>query len=135
MPLVVDTSAILPLAMQDEERDYSIKVLKKIATTAGIVPPIFWCEVWNAMWVNIVRRKRISAAKATEFLAELESYQLEVAALPPQPAVLNLCLKHGISAYDGSYLELAKRLNCPLATQDKKLQAACRSEGLAVFGD
>jgi predicted nucleic acid-binding protein len=38
---------------------------------------------------------------------------------------------YGLSVYDAAYLELATRLNIPLATIDKKLASAARQAGLA----
>ena len=45
----------------------------------------------------------------------------------------NLAKKHGLSEYDASYLELALRLQCELATLDRDLQTAARAEGLTVL--
>ena len=48
--------------------------------------------------------------------------------------VARLALKHGLSAYDAAYLDLALREHSPLATLDKKLAAAAHAEGVTVLG-
>ena len=44
-----------------------------------------------------------------------------------------LARKHRLSSYDAAYLELAMRLQLPLATLDRALAAAGRAEGLDVL--
>ena len=38
-----------------------------------------------------------------------------------------LMLHHGLTSYDATYLELAYRLDVPIATQDKEITAAAKS--------
>jgi predicted nucleic acid-binding protein len=39
-----------------------------------------------------------------------------------------------LTAYDATYLELAMRLNLPLATLDLKLLSAARQAGVSLLG-
>ena len=48
------------------------------------------------------------------------------------PALDALAARHGLSAYDASYLELALRLKLPLATLDKALLEAMTQAGVAA---
>ena len=48
-------------------------------------------------------------------------------------STLVLARKHRLSSYDAAYLELAMRLQLPLATLDRALAAAGRAEGLDVL--
>jgi len=41
---------------------------------------------------------------------------------------------HRLTAYDAAYLELALRLNAPLATLDDALSNAARAEGVVLIG-
>jgi rRNA-processing protein FCF1 len=45
-----------------------------------------------------------------------------------------LARRHGITAYDAAYMDLAWRANLPLATSDGPLAQAALSEGIVVLG-
>jgi predicted nucleic acid-binding protein len=45
------------------------------------------------------------------------------------PRLAGVALQYGLSAYDASYLELALRLNLPLASTDGALRDAARKRG------
>jgi len=47
--------------------------------------------------------------------------------------VLPLARKHGLSAYDAAYLELAIRHRAPLSTLDEKLRRAAKVAGITIF--
>ena len=51
---------------------------------------------------------------------------------PDSATVLALARKHGLTAYDAAYLELARRMAVPLATLDNALAAAAVADGVAV---
>jgi predicted nucleic acid-binding protein len=46
---------------------------------------------------------------------------------------MDFAVKHGLTAYDATYLELALRKNAILATLDNPLAAAARSKGPTVL--
>ncbi len=135
MPIVIDASSLLPLALDDEERDYAEAVVMAIAQTPGHVSAIFWWEMWNVMRTNSVLRKRISVEDAGEFLMTLNGLNLSVAAPPVNPKIFGIAVERNLSAYDASYLELAQTLRCPLATRDEQLKAACREAEVSIFLD
>jgi predicted nucleic acid-binding protein len=47
--------------------------------------------------------------------------------------VLALAARHGLTAYDAAYLELAQRRALPLATRDAALIRAAAAEGVALL--
>ena len=47
--------------------------------------------------------------------------------------ILSLSLRFGLSAYDAAYLELALRLQCPVATLDQALREAALAAGVGVI--
>jgi predicted nucleic acid-binding protein len=48
--------------------------------------------------------------------------------------IARLALKHGLTAYDATYLALAISERLPLATLDRELAAAARGEAVEVLG-
>ena len=48
-------------------------------------------------------------------------------------AILDLAEKHGLTAYDAAYLELAERLGLALGTLDIDLRKAAETEGVAIL--
>ena len=135
MPLIVDGSAILAYALPDEDDTYASSVIDELSRTEGQVPTVFWYEIWNALYVNISKRKRITLADANDYLSILDELQLTVASPPEHFSLLPLCIEHGLTSYDASYVELAKRDNSPLATLDEKVKSVCRDIGVPVFGE
>ncbi len=66
------------------------------------MPPNYWYEVANTLWVA-VRRERITRAAATEMLDSLLEFHLIV--WPVEPAVcLDLSFQLGLAVYDSAYL-------------------------------
>jgi len=46
---------------------------------------------------------------------------------------MQIARDHGLTFYDASYLSLAIKTKADIATHDKKLIAAAKSEGIALF--
>lgn len=79
---VIDASATLPWCFSDEATPATNALLVRLRTGDEAVVPAHWItEVGNALLVA-VRRKRISAQDAHQFLADLES--LPSVPTPPQ---------------------------------------------------
>lgn len=101
----------------------------------GAVVPALWpIEVGNTL-VVAERRRRITAPVIDRILAELVALPI---AIDEQPALLSwaacvsLAIRHRLTVYDATYLELAIRLHLPLATLDKDLREAAKAEGVTV---
>ncbi len=131
--LVPDVSAIVPLAFADEDSRYAEAVIEQLAVDGGIVPCIFWFEIWNVITINEQRRNRIAGDEVGLFLFALDRMQLETDPLPRFDHIIGEARTYDLTAYDAAYLELAKRTNSALATLDKALRQAARDAGVAVF--
>lgn len=131
-PLVVDPSAVLALALDDEVADFADRVVDRIAAESAQVPAIFWYELRNVLVVN-ERRRRIRAEQTSAFLATLSVLPIEISALPADTGVLSLARQYGLSVYDAAYLDLALDRGFPLATLDEKLRQAAPKAGVEVF--
>lgn len=59
---------------------------------------------------------------------------IEIAAAPPEPAaLLSLALRFQLTSYDAAYLELALRLQLPIASRDDALADAAWAAGVGVL--
>lgn len=132
MAVVPDVSAILGQALGDEDAAFAEAVIAAIARDEAIVPTLFWYEIRNVL-VMAERRKRIAAAVTTAFLSDLSLLPFSVDDLPREASVLDLARRRSLTVYDATYLELAQRIEAPLATLDHALMAAAKKEGIALF--
>ncbi len=134
---VIDASATLPWCLKDEETAWTVDLLRRLTSGDQIVVPAHWpIEVSNGL-LMASRRKRIPEGTALMFLDELAL--LPIAVEPPltftqATAVYTLCVQNSPTFYDGTYVELARRLGLPIATLDTAIVRACFLEGVAAVG-
>ena len=123
MAIVVDASALLSLAFDDEGVPYGSALLESIREQGGLAPPIIWYELRNALLVN-ERRGRIRPERATAFLELIDELPMAIQPLPAGSGILDLARRLKLGVYDAAYLELAVREGSPLATLDAVLRMA-----------
>ena len=127
--LVLDASALAGWLMPDEGGpDLAALALQH---DIFVSPWLLWVEIRNIVIVA-ERRGRIQAAVVDQVLEALAQLGIQLDTTPSAAAVLMLCRKHGLTAYDALYLELALRRDATLATRDAALVKAARSEGVTV---
>ncbi|WP_425395034.1 type II toxin-antitoxin system VapC family toxin [Aeoliella sp.] len=134
MPLVIDASAILPLALLDEDATYSNAVLSRMAIDGvAYVPPIFWDELLNILSLG-VRGGRIDLELAEAFVLRA-SNDLPMQTISPDSRldILRLAYEYGLTSYDSAYLWLALKFDAEIATHDNKLIAAAHLAGVGRF--
>jgi len=132
MPFVLDTSITLVWCFEDETNDLSEAVLDRLKGDSALVPSLWRYEVTNVLIVG-QRRGRLTEAQAIRFLTLLRRLPIRTDGAEPDPkALLAVADRHGLSAYDAAYLELAQRKGLEVATQDKHLRSATLKSGLAV---
>ena len=75
--------------------------------------------------------QRLMAEKAQQVLARLASLPIAVDRVGAPPhELLALALRFGLSSYEAAYLELALRLQVPVATVDAALKGAAMACGV-----
>ena len=88
----------------------------------------------NALLVG-EKRKRLTNDLIQTFIEDLERLPTEIDT-PASGSVFHstqdLCRKHGLTAYDAAYLELAIRRRIAIATADDALERAARAEGIEI---
>jgi predicted nucleic acid-binding protein len=137
---VLDTSTALKWFLEDEDdRAYSLAILDAISDEyRPVVPWLWYYEIGNGLLMQ-VRRKRIGFDELASFLEIIDEMQIDVD-LPNSSTLLklpHLAQSYKLTNYDAAYLELANRLQLPLATNDQDLMRAaseCRVELLPMPG-
>jgi len=125
---VIDNSVVMAWCFKDETSQYADHILDRLEDSTGFVPSIWPLEVSNVLLVA-ERKKRISEAGSTRFIALLSELPIIVEQEPPErmiKEIFALARKHKLSSYDASYLDLAMRKGLPIATLDKNLLAAAK---------
>lgn len=127
----------MPWCCEDEASPASEEILGwAIQGTELHVPALWIWEILNVLAVT-VKRGRISAGRAKEFLEQIGTFNIRVASSPDIADFLRLqalAERHGLTSYDVAYLDLAASLSLPLATQDGDLRKAALAEGIEVLG-
>jgi predicted nucleic acid-binding protein len=135
MNVVIDNSVTAAWVVAPQATPYSESVLARVrdASVVAYVPAL-----WELEFSNLLRtfchRGRIDGAMAHALLARTSALGMTVAReASPASELLGLALRHGLTTYDSAYLDLALRLQCPLATQDEAMRGAARACGVGVF--
>lgn len=133
--LVIDASVAVSWCFEDEGTPYTEWVLSRMAEGAeAVVPPLWSFETVNAL-LQAERRKRLTAAQATVFLEQLESFNIVVDSASLSRVfgwVFLEARQQNLTAYDAAYLELALRRGLPLATLDDNLKRAAKDLGVPM---
>lgn len=95
-------------------------------------PRIFWYEFRNTLVVN-ERRGRIRERETEQAIAVMEALDPTLFDDHDGFQIIRLARRYALSIYDAAYLELAARKNVPLATLDRKLEAAALQEEVVVL--
>jgi predicted nucleic acid-binding protein len=102
-----------------------------------VIVRAFWPhEILNALLVG-EKRKRLTPELTRAFIEDLNHLPIEtdlgITSVDVFEETQSLCRKHGLTAYDAAYLEIALRFRCPLATADDDLRRAAKTEGTEVL--
>ncbi len=132
---MLDSSAALVWILPGEATSVTEALQAEVGEQHAVAPGLWPIETANILWLS-QRRGRISLAERTQALTTL-------ADLPIQKDVRTAALASGatsalaprldLTVYDACCLELALRLDLPLASLDKRLcQAAAAGVALTV---
>lgn len=130
---VLDASVALAWILPDEQTTAALQLRKRPEQNPAmslIVPPMFWYEVANVLWVA-VRRQRLTQETALDALKVLEDFNIDTWIVEPKRC-LYLAIKKELAVYDSSYLAIAQDLQVPLWTNDLQLASRARDLGILV---
>ena len=140
MKLVVDNSVAMRWLFADgseADRQYASEVAALVETCEVHVPALFVTEAANV----ISRALKVGVISPQEGESRFDLIKDMQASVDPMESIhsaMPLAMKafeEGLSAYDATYLLLAKKLGCPLATLDKNLRRAAKNCGVPIAGD
>ena len=135
MTFVLDCSVTMAWVFPDEASDATGRLRESMVGGRAFVPALWPVEVGNVI-LTATRRGRIAADEWPRICTSLEALPIEIDPVSMSRAwgaALALAHEHRLSGYDATYLELAMRMQLPLATLDQALGAAGRAEGLDVL--
>ena len=118
-----------------ENTSDSRAVLNRLEQADAVVPEIWPFEIANSLYVSFARRKRITEEQIGEYLRNLRllPIRIERQHLWTSVSLESLAREHRLSAYDVSYLDLAVRLDLPLAPADEPLRKAAIGAGAKLL--
>jgi len=136
MSFVVDSSIALTWCFEDEATEAADALLVRLTHDGAHAPSLWPLEVLNAL-VAAQRRGRLTSKERHDRIALLHALPiiLDMDTAAQSWTITNLLAeRHGLTLYDAAYLELAQRLNLPLATLDADLRTAANAIGVPVLG-
>jgi predicted nucleic acid-binding protein len=119
-PLVVDASVAVARVRREEAAAAIDRLLA--GRTDLLVPAFFWIELINVL----ARRHGFTGAEVLEAVYEVDEWGLTTVELDraARISLLELVERHGLSAYDATYLTLAESSDARLLTADRNLARA-----------
>ena len=122
---VLDCSAAAAFLLGESGGQGVEQLILDTAEAGGVlfVPPLFWYELLNVLTVA-ERRRRVSGELSVSLRREADLLPVETVAPPTaleRRRIHELARRHGLTAYDAAYLELADRLEGRLRTLDPHL--------------
>jgi len=132
MAFILDNSVVCGWILENQATDYSAAIAKRLEQERALAPPLLQLEIVNVLR-TACKRQIMIASQAQALLAQLSLLPIEINANPPEPGLLlALALRYELTSYDAVYLELALRMQLPIATQDAALAEAARIAGVGV---
>ena len=135
MAFVLDCSVTMAWIFPDEATGATDGLRDSLVEGRAFVPSLWPVELANVLLVA-TRRGRIRVDEWPEIRASLEALPIEIEPVSTSRVwgeSLELAKTHHISVYDAMYLELAVRLQLPLATLDRALLAAAPVVGIETL--
>jgi predicted nucleic acid-binding protein len=132
MAFVVDACVAAAWLLPGEVSAAASATYARLPNEDALAPGLWWYEMRNIFLAN-ERRGRIDTADSNRALTLLAGLPIQLDHATDSANVMALARKHGLTAYDAAYLELALRTASPLATLDNALARAARAENLRLI--
>ncbi len=126
--LVIDTSALIAVILNEPQRDSMIKITRN---THLIAPPSLRWEIGNA-FSAMFRKKCITLKEATDAIKIFEMIPIE-GVVPDLIRSIEISCEKNIYAYDAYMLVIASTYKAPLLTLDNNLARTARSMKITIL--
>ncbi len=128
MDIVIDTSAILAVILDEPERPQIIEMVSEsFLVGPGSIP---W-EIGNA-FSAMLKKNRFELTAAIKGIDIFKHIRIRLIA-PDYSNVMKICFDHDIYAYDAYFLDCSLRFHAPLLTLDKKLKQTAEAMNIEVL--
>ncbi len=132
MAFILDNSVVSGWFLENQASPYTEAIAARLNDETALAPALWELELTNVLRTACLRQ-RMTADHAQAVIANLGALPIEVDRTPVRRGeLLALSLRFGLSAYDAAYLELALRLQLPIATRDGPLRDAAVASGVGV---
>jgi predicted nucleic acid-binding protein len=132
MPFVFDNSIVCGWLFENQASDYGDAVAQRLLDDRAHAPALWELELTKVLRTACLRQKltaQQTQAKLSWFVSPPVGATRQAVAAAE---LLGLALRFGLSTYDAAYLELALRLQLPLATTDVALRDAALASGVGL---
>lgn len=132
--VVLDASIVIAWAYR-EEGERLDALIRHVAAEFASVPAHWVLEVTNTL-LQSERGGRLSKRQRLEIADHIRTLPIRQDVETPLRGwheTTALAEQYGLTTYDAAYLELALRLQLPLATLDRDLSRAAREAGVPLF--
>jgi predicted nucleic acid-binding protein len=128
MPIVVDTSAILAVVLNESTKP---KIIEATKGQELLAPDSLQWEIVNA-FSAMFKRNRITLDQAKTAFKMFKQISLRYPKIDFNHA-LEISYKNKINAYDAYFLSLSKKQKCPFITLDVPLQKLASKIGIKII--
>lgn len=134
MAFVLDNSVVTGWYLPDQATAYSGSIALRLESDKALVPALWQLELANVLKAACTRGK-LSLDSARQILDAMGQLPINIdtSPAPGQRQMFELAMRHQLSSYDATYLELAMRHGLPIATQDLQLKNAAIAAGVEVL--
>jgi len=130
---ILDNSVLCGWFLANQATEYGDAVALQLKQNDAHAPWLLQLEFTNVLRTAI-RRGQLPISSASEVVDQVALLPIRIDPSPPPPAaLLSLALRFNLTSYDAATLELALRLQRPIATRDADLAKAAWAAGLGVL--
>ncbi|HEV8025381.1 MAG TPA: type II toxin-antitoxin system VapC family toxin [Candidatus Nanopelagicales bacterium] len=130
--VVLDASAAVTWVLRDAKPEDEERIDELVSTAFVLVPELWHAEMANAIR-SAIRAGRIDEGFVVGVCEQLDQLDIRTDVVGTQVQRLTLeAHAHDLTAYDTTYLVLAKDRGLPLATLDRQLARAAVASGVRL---